>query len=365
MTSRDKTSARNWTRSGCTILLLSTVAFAEEKPAVRNYENKLTRIADPKPLLADHPEFFEPIRELVHYEAPILVDDPGADLDVRAWRFNYNARGIIEMPNRLRCDRTALIVVHPWGVDDGQGWRTPEPAGVVDFCTVEKNDLSHEHVVKVLNPFLKTLRGKVKYVMYSQPGKEDSIRKKIYRSFRGKPSEADRKKGYKELTKKLNDFSYKGEAIPTMLSLSTETPAVDYFKQFPGIDSGDKYDPKGFWELPIPVVKPIDVDPDDVMIYDAEGYPALRDFLKQNGIRHVILTGYCADMCFKGTTAGYLNVSKDFDTFLVADATLATFPSNTTPRFATNATISYAALDQLITQISWIKYRGGSGVSAK
>ena len=29
------------------------------------------------------------------------------------------------------------------------------------------------------------------------------------------------------------------------------------------IDSGDRYDPKGFWDLPIPVVKPIEVDPDD------------------------------------------------------------------------------------------------------
>ena len=45
---------------------------------------------------------------------------------MRAWRFSYNARGIIEVPNRLRADRTAVIVVHPWGIDDGQGWNTPE-----------------------------------------------------------------------------------------------------------------------------------------------------------------------------------------------------------------------------------------------
>jgi nicotinamidase-related amidase len=249
--------------------------------------------------------------------------------------------------------------VHPWGVDDGQGWRTTEPAGVVDFCTVEKNDLRHEHIVKVLNPFLKKMRGKVQFVMYSQPGNEDPIRKKMYRSFRTKPTDKERAEGAKELHKKLNDFDYNhGGALPETLELSKDTPSVDYFKQFPGIDSSDRYDPKGFWELPIPVVKPIDVDPDDVLIYDAEGYPALKDFLKKNGIRHVILTGYCADMCFKGTTAGYMNLSQDFDTFLVADATLATFPSNRTPRFATNATISYAALDHLITQVSWVKLKG-------
>ena len=42
---------------------------------------------------------------------------------------------------------------------------------------------------------------------------------------------------------------------------------------------------------------------------------------------------------------------------LVGDATLATFPSNDTPRFTTNAHISYAALDHLITQISWIHFQ--------
>ncbi len=46
------------------------------------------------------------------------------------------------MPNRLRADRTAVIMVHPWGIDDGQGWTTPDPAGVADFCTPEKNHLA-------------------------------------------------------------------------------------------------------------------------------------------------------------------------------------------------------------------------------
>src|SRR5437870_4994636 len=116
---------------------------AEEK--LRDYENQLKPIDDPKPLLADHPEFLDPIREVGRFEAPLLVNDEGADLEVRAWRFSYNARGIIEMPNRLRAAETALIVVHPWGIDDGQGWDTPEPAGVADFCTPQKNHLAAEH----------------------------------------------------------------------------------------------------------------------------------------------------------------------------------------------------------------------------
>ena len=54
---------------------------------------------------------------------------------MRAWRFSYNARGIIEMPNRLKLKQTAVIMVHPWGIDDENGWLSPEPAGCADFCT--------------------------------------------------------------------------------------------------------------------------------------------------------------------------------------------------------------------------------------
>ena len=91
------------------------------------------------------------------------------------------------------------------------------------------------------------------------------------------------------------------------------------------------------------------------MIYDAEGYDPLREFLQEHGVRHVLLTGYATDMCFCKTTAGYQNLSRDFNVFLVGDATLATFPANSTPRYATNAHISFAALSHLVTQVSWIR----------
>jgi nicotinamidase-related amidase len=82
----------------------------------------------------------------------------------------------------------------------------------------------------------------------------------------------------------------------------------------------------------------------------------LRKFLQEKKVRHVLLTGYATDMCFCKTTAGYQNLSKDFNVFLVGDATLATFPANSSPKYATNAAISFAALDQLVTQVSWVKY---------
>ena len=131
---------------------------------------------------------------------------------------------------------------------------------------------------------------------------------------------------------------------------------MDYFHQFRGLDAGPKFNNIGFWDLPIPVTKDIDLDPDDVVIYDAQGYEPLKTFLRQQQVRHILLTGYCTDMCFQRTTAGYQNLARDFNVFLVGDATLATFPANPSPRFATNAAISLASLDQLITQISWIRY---------
>jgi hypothetical protein len=336
-------------------LLCATPTQAAEPAATRVYENRLTPIAHPGPILADHPHFVEPIRETARFEAPVLVDDAGADLDVRAWRFSYNARGIIEVPNRLRLDRTAVIVVHPWGIDDGQGWRTPEPAGVAFQCTPVKNRIALRHAGEVIDPFLKAMRGKVSLVAYSLPGVEDPIRKKIYRSFRSQPTRKDRLQGQKTLEAKLQGFSYRGESLPTSIAVSSETPTVEYYRQFPGLDATARYDHAGFWDLPIPVMKPIETALDDLVIYDGEGYPALRSFLKARGVRHVLLAGYNTDMCVCATTAGYKNLSQDFDVFLVGDATLATFPASHTPQHATTAAVSFASLNLFITQVSWVR----------
>jgi hypothetical protein len=351
------------------LITLATLAATAQAgdDATRVYENRLEPIADPRPILADFPQFVEPVHELAaRFEAPVLVDDAGADLSVRAWRFSYNARGIIEVPNRLRADRTAVIVVHPWGIDDGQGWRTPEPAGVAFQCTPAKNRIVLDHAATVINPFLKAMRGRVRLVAYSLPGTEDPIRKKLYRSFRGRPTDADRTEGQKELEAKLNSFPYRGRAVPTSVTVSAATPTVDYFRQFPGLDSGPAYEGRGFWELPIPVMKPIEVARDDVVIYDGEDYPALRDFLRRQGVRHILLAGYNTDMCVCSTTAGYKNLGQDFDVFLVGDATIATFPAQPTPRFATNQAVCYAALNLFITQVSWVRPApGGAGVEGR
>ncbi len=340
--------------------LLAANAWLCAADAPRAYKNTLTPLLRPQPLLADHPEWVEPIRETNRWEAPAIVNDPGADLHVRAWRWSYNARGIIEMPNHLRAGQTAIIMVHPWGIDDGQGWDTPEPAGVADFCTPEKNHLAAKHTRGVIDPFHKSLRGKVGAILYSLPGECDPIRRKLYRSFTHNPDRNERQQGARELDVTLRGFKYQGEPLVTELTLSSDKPVVDYFKQFPGLDASDRYNNANFWKLPIPVTRDIQVHPEDVVIYDAEGYEKLRVFLQQQGIRHVLLTGYATDMCYARTCAGYENLSKHFNVFLVGDATLATFPAHDTPRFATSSHIAFASLNQLVTQISWIQYEPNS-----
>lgn len=340
---------------GGTALLNLAVSGGAESEKEVFYENRLVAVTEAEPILGDFPEFVEPVREVGRFEAPAVVDEVGADLEVRAWRFSYNARGIVEVPNRLRGAETAVVVVHPWGIDDGQGWNSPEPAGVAFFCTPAKNRIYHRHVEEVLNPWLKAMRGKVGLVAYSLPGGEDAIRKKLYRSIRGRPTDEQRCQGAKELAEKLGDFVYEGEGVGGTLRLDPEKPVADYFRQFPGLDAGAKYNGEGFWELPIPVVTGIEVDPDDVVIYDAEGYGPLRDFLKSQGIRHVLLAGYATDMCVCSTTAGYLNLAQDFNVFVVGDATLATFPASATPRFATTAELGRISLKHFVTQVSWVR----------
>ena len=350
----------------CAALFISAKSVPAQNPATRVYDNTLTPIKDPKPLLADYPEFVQPVVESQRFEAPLLVDDDNADLDVRAWRYSYNARGIIEMPNQLRAKNTAVVMVHPWGIDDSWGWRSPEPAGVSDMCTPEKNRLSARHTEQVIEPLLKRLRDRVGLVVYSLPQNEQPVHAKLYRSIRKTPTEAEREEGRREMKRDLGQLSVQRRAVACQVETCRGSSTVkDYFQQFPGLDAGPKYEGKGFWDLPIPVIDVISVAPTDVVIYDGEGYPPLRDFLKQNKIEHVLLVGYATDMCFCKTTAGYENLSKDFNVFLVGDATLATFPANNTPKYATNAHISFAALDHLITQTSWIQLRKDTKTAAE
>ena len=84
------------------VLGLTVTVHGGEDPPTRVYESYLKPIANPGPLLADYPQFVEPVREVARFEAPALINDAGADLDIRPWRISYNARGIIEVPNRLR-----------------------------------------------------------------------------------------------------------------------------------------------------------------------------------------------------------------------------------------------------------------------
>ena len=338
-------------------LATSIPARAQDQPAPRVYEHRLTPLKNAAPLLSDHPTYVEPIKTGPRFEAPILIDEADADLDVRAWRFSYNARGIIEVPNRLRAKATAIIVVHPWGVDDGQGWKSPEPAGAAFHCTPFKNALTLKHMKNVVNPFLKTGRMHVGLVAYSLPGTADPIRKKMYASVSHQPKGKERKQGAKELAEKLANFTYKGQPLPEKIVVSSDTPAVDYFKQVPGLDASAKFNNAGFWDLPIPVAMSIQVKKADVVFYDGDGYGVLRDHLKKLGIRHVLLAGYSTDMCVCSTTAGYKNLRKDFNVFLVGDATLATFPAHDTPRFATSAAVSFASLELFITQVSWVRWK--------
>jgi len=57
---------------------------------------------------------------------------------------------IVEFPNRIQAKHPAVIVVHPWGIDDKNGWNSPEPAGVALCCTPEKNRIYNRHVAEII-----------------------------------------------------------------------------------------------------------------------------------------------------------------------------------------------------------------------
>jgi len=320
-----------------------------------NYDNTLKRTENPLPLLADYPEYVEPLQYERRYFPPPVVYEEGGELLGRAWRYWYNARGIVEMENRLEAEATALVNVHPWGVDDEHGLKTPEPAGCAFFCTPEKNALGLKHVQDVLNPFLRRLREHIALVGHSLPGTEDEIRKLLYPSISTKPKELDVERGEKQLAELLSQHRFEGNPLKKKLTLDPNIPVRSYFEQTPATDAGDYYNGTGFWQLPMPIVECLERGQNDIVFYDGEGYPKVRDYLKDIGIRHILLTGYATDMCVISTTCGYNNLSQDFNLFLVGDATLATYPGSTTPKYATQVALANAALRQMITQVNWVQ----------
>jgi len=142
----------------------------------RTYNFSLSNSDIFPPLLGDYPEFISPITESNRLEIPAVFKNDNSTLLVRSWRYSYNARGIIEFDNYLDGEKTVILVIHPWGIDDGQGFKTPEPNGVAFFGYSEKNKIYLEHTEKVLNPFIQNNRRDVKLICYTLPGKEDSVR---------------------------------------------------------------------------------------------------------------------------------------------------------------------------------------------
>ena len=133
-------------------------------------------------------------------------------------------------------------MVHPWGIDDSWGWRSPEPAGVSDMCTPEKNRLSAKHTEQVIEPLLKRLRDRVGLVVYSLPQNEQPVHSKLYRSIRKTPTAAEREEGRREMKQILAEYPYSGGPLPDKLKLSRSSTVKDYFQQFPGLDSSDRYE---------------------------------------------------------------------------------------------------------------------------
>ena len=337
------------------VILLQTNGEIKTHPRNTEYRHTLTKISSPEPILADFPDYIEPLLHDTRYLAPPIIDDKNGSLIVRSWRYSYAARGIIEMENRLDPSATALINVHPWGCDDGHGLKTPEPNGVLLFCTPTKNEIGNRHTMDVINPFMRHLRSHLALIAHSLPGVEDPIRKKLYPSIAVKRSQLDVDNGEKMLTGLLGSFPFTGKRLIPEIKLDNTLPLHDYFSKTVNIDAGDEYNGPGFWDLPIPLLQGLDFGINDIVLYDDEGYDRISSYLKNLGIRHILITGHLTDVCVTHTTCGFQNMSRDFNIFLVGDATLAAFPASTTPKYATQAALTAASLNLMITQISWVR----------
>lgn len=283
----------------------------------------------PETLLGDWPAYVEPIEvdDLPRYEEAPLVDDAAADLLVRAWRFEPTL-GIVESDNELRSDTTALVMVHPWGIEDGQGWAWPqayEAYGYVFEGLYDDNQLYLSQVADVVHPLLESLRGRLPLIVYSLPGSPDDIRTSRYRSWATTPGQTER--------------------------AEAQVALEAYLAGLQGAE----------WPTRIPVVLGLDPAPDDVVAYDDEGWSTLRAELEAAGITHVLLAGWAADMCVISTSAGYADLAAAFDVFLVGDATMAAWPLTEAPP---NGYVPVPTQDALLTaaQVTGLRITQASAI---
>jgi hypothetical protein len=306
-----------------------------------------TPIPNPQPILNDWPtgsrigwsKYIRPImpNDYARYQRSALVNAPNGDLAVRAWNYlpnvpGHNTPGIVESRNVLPAAETAIVAVHPWGIEDGQGWQGPQAYNLYGyaFCGLKAdNDVANEQMREIFRPFIASLRGRVRLTGYSLPGVADAVRSRLYRDYSHRPNAANRPGAQRELTAYLRGLTGKQ------------------------------------WPDKIPVNKNLERALDDVVFYDGLGYTAMRTFLMDQSVRNVLLIGYNTDMCVISTTAGYRNLTQDFNVFLVGDVTLAAWPvtvktpNGYTPHATTTELITASQHRGkhpiAITQSSWIE----------
>ena len=287
-----------------------------------------TPIANPDTILnhwpanaqVDWTEYYEPIPpgEFNRFQGPAAVNTPGGKMTVRAWRYmaevpDHGVPGIVESVNVLDTEKTAVILVHPWGLEDGQGWAGPQAYNLYGYAfhgLLQDNLLGLKHVDDLIKPFVDSMRDEVALVGYSLPGTPDSTRNKIYRDYDSQPTEAQRAEGQAELEAYLHGLT------------------------------GNQ------WPTKIPVGRNLEMALEDYVFYDDLGWAALRSFLLAHGIENVLLGGYATDMCVISTNAGYQNLTQDFNVFLVGDATLSAWSVTDVPP---NGYVPHPTRDELIT----------------
>ena len=186
-------------------------------------------------------------------QAPIWKSADGGSLTTHG--------GIIEVPNRLSSSRTAVIVVHPWGIDDGQGLAQPRAGRRrVSMHPGEEQDRARACRQGHRSRFSRPCAVKLAYSwaiafreLRIRSGGRSTARSAASPQSRnaGKASESSRPSSKASITA--------GSQYPVRSTVDSQTPALAYFKQFPGLDAGPAFDGTRILELPIPVMKPIEV----------------------------------------------------------------------------------------------------------
>ncbi len=339
-------------------IFISCENIGNDNETVQNYntlifEPEFTESDSSIVFLNHYPPYFDSIvLENSISGAPIILKDSSM-LSIRAMRYSYNFRSMIIHDINIDPQETALIVIHPIDIDNGE-ISTVMPLGAYFMGTPSKNTIASKHMKEVLNPFIQKMRKQLKKIIFIMPFYSKTDLVKLY-SMKGDTYQGIDSNYLNEYLLKINKYNYEGIDTHLPLILKGRSILNSYFNEFPGLMLNNTKNNIEFSKLPFRINRDIILSEGDLILFDDMSLESFDSLLLSMDIKNLIYSGYAMDLCVKKLNQGYEKTAPLYNIFVCIDAGLTTFPGDDGLNKYNTVNALNTSFLYFITQIGWIK----------